>query len=40
MDACFDDLLMNIWNWIRNEISTKALRNIAKDFYNEAIKYV
>lgn len=39
MDACFDDLLMNIWNWVRNEISTKTLKNIAKDFYNKAIKY-
>lgn len=40
MDACFDDLCMNIWNWIRNEISTKELKNISQEFYNKAIKYV
>lgn len=39
MDACFDDLCMNIWNWIKNKISTKTLKNIARDFYNMAIKY-
>lgn len=39
LDVCFYDLLMNIWNWVRNEISTKTLKNIARGFYNKAIKY-
>lgn len=40
MDACFDDLCMNIWRWIKNEISTNELKNITEKFYREAIKYV
>lgn len=38
MDACFDDLCMNIWNWIRGEISTNKLKSISQNFYKEAIK--
>jgi len=40
MDACFDDLCMNIWNWIRGEISTNKLKSISQNFYKEAIKAV
>ena len=40
MNASFDNLCMNIWNWIRDEISTNKLKSIAKSFYKEAIKTV
>ena len=40
MNACFDDLCMNIWNWIRGEISTNKLKSISKKFYKEVIKAV
>ena len=39
LDVSFDDLHMNVWCWIRDEISTEELKEIALRFYNDVMKY-
>lgn len=36
--ADFDNLTMELWNWIRDEISTKQMKNIALSFKDEVRK--
>lgn len=39
LESSFDILQMSIWEWIRDEISTKKLKEYALDFYNKVMKY-
>ena len=39
LDASFDHFHMCIWCWIREEMSTKELKEEGKKFYNTVMKY-
>lgn len=39
LDASFDHFHMCVWCWVREEISTKELKEEGKKFYNIVMKY-
>ena len=39
LDASFDHFHMCVWCWVREEMSTKELKEEGKKFYNTVMKY-